>query len=60
MDYRNLTTSLLRNLEFTEVQALRRTDSVDAAVRDAYVSEHQGRMLLIDAELRRREVEGHR
>lgn len=60
MDYRNLTTSLLRNLEFTEVQALRRTDSVDAAVRDAYVSEHQGRMLLIDAELRRREVEGRR
>lgn len=60
MDYRNLTTSLLRNLEFTEVQTLRRTDSVDAAVRDAYVSEHQGRMLLIDAELRRREVEGRR
>ena len=60
MDYRNLTTSLLRNLEFTEVQALRRTDSVDAAVRDAYVSEHQGRMLLIDAEQRRREVEGRR
>lgn len=60
MDYRNLTTSLLRNLEFTEVQALRRTDSVDAAVRNAYVSEHQGRMLLIDAELRRREVEGRR
>ena len=60
MDYRNLTTSLLRNLEFTEVQALRRTDSVDAAVRDTYVSEHQGRMLLIDAELRRREVEGRR
>lgn len=60
MDYRNLTTSLLRNLEFTEVQALRRTDSVDAAVRDAYVSEHQCRMLLIDAELRRREVEGRR
>ena len=60
MDYRNLTTSLLRNREFTEVQALRRTDSVDAAVRDAYVSEHQGRMLLIDAELRRREVEGRR
>ena len=60
MDYRNLTTSLFRNLEFTEVQALRRTDSVDAAVRDAYVSEHQGRMLLIDAELRRREVEGRR
>ena len=60
MDYRNLTTSLLRNLEFTEAQALRRTDSVDAAVRDAYVSEHQGRMLLIDAELRRREVEGRR
>lgn len=60
MDYRNLTTSLLRNLEFTEVQALRMTDSVDAAVRDAYVSEHQGRMLLIDAELRRREVEGRR
>lgn len=60
MDYKNLTTDLLRQLRTSEVLALRRLHMVDAAMRDAYVTEHEGRMLLIDAELRRREIEGRR
>lgn len=60
MNYGSLTTDLLKQLRTSEVLALRRADGVDAAARDAYASEHEGRMLLIDAELRRREIEGRR
>lgn len=60
MNYGSLTTDLLKQLRTSEVLALRRLPAVDAAMRDAYASEHEGRMLLIDAELRRREIEGRR
>ena len=56
----SLTTDLLKQLRTSEVLALRRLPAVDAAMRDAYASEHEGRMLLIDSELSRREIESLR